>query len=103
MKKKVMRCFLAATLLLAGCSQPNEEIIESELMQEKKSLVTLQSELEQQFDPLAYSIEDPQVILDPYQASPLSALIMFSTEQVVSPKVTIVGKDEWTTFTQTFS
>ncbi len=43
-----------------------------------------------------YSFDDPLIILDPYEASPLSALICFQTEQPSQISITIKGKDELT-------
>lgn len=50
-----------------------------------------------------YTIEDPKVILDPYDISPLTALIIFETKDLTAPTVTIKGKDENSTFTHTFT
>lgn len=72
------------------------------LLEDTKSLVTLQNEYEKDFSTKGYTINNPNVILDPYKSSPLTALIMFETDKAVSPNVTIVGKDENTTFTHTF-
>lgn len=73
------------------------------LLEETKSLVTLQSEYENELKAKGYTIENPNVILDPYKASPLTALIMFETENEVTPKVTIKGKNKSATFTHTFN
>lgn len=72
------------------------------LLEDTKSLVTLQNEYEKDFSTKGYTINNPNIILDPYKSSPLTALIMFETDESVSPKVTIVGKDENTTFTHAF-
>lgn len=72
------------------------------LLEDTKSLVTLQNEYEKDFSTKGYTINNPNVILDPYKSSPLTALIMFETDKAVSPNVTIVGKDENTTFTHIF-
>ena len=68
-----------------------------------ESLITSQYEKEKDFKTEGYTIDEPNVILNPYGNSPLTALILFETEEEVSPKVTIVGKDENTTFTHTFN
>ncbi len=49
-----------------------------------------------------YTFEDPEVILDPYGISPLTALIVFETKDLTTPAITVVGKDENTTITNTF-
>lgn len=65
-------------------------------------LIKKQTELEQELVIDGFTIDNPNIILNPYGNSPLSALILFQTEEEVSPKVTIVGKDDLSTFTHTF-
>ena len=67
-----------------------------------ESLITSQYAKEQDFKTAGYTIDEPNIILNPYGNSPLTALVLFETEEEVSPEVTIVGKDEHTTFTHTF-
>lgn len=67
------------------------------------SLVTKQSNLEKEFSTTGYTIDNPNIILNPYEISPLTALVMFETETEVTPKVTIQGKDKLTTYTHTFT
>ena len=65
-----------------------------------------QYELEQQylndFNNNKYTIENPKVILNPYHISPLTAIVMFKTEEEESVKLTIIGKDEKTTISHSF-
>ena len=65
----------------------------------KESLVTYQSNLEKEFKIDGYTIDNPNIILDPYDASPLTALVLFETDEEVEPTITIIGKDELTTYT----
>ena len=67
------------------------------LLKETKSLTTMQNEYEKDFSTKGYTINKPNVILDPYKSSPLTALIMFETDNKVRPKITVVGKDKNTT------
>ena len=69
----------------------------------KTSLVTKQNEISKSLKTTGYTIDNPKIILDPYEASPLTALVLFETEEEVSPKVIIKGKDKSTTFTTSFS
>ena len=68
-----------------------------------ESMIESQKELEAEFIAEGYTIDEPNVIVNPYGNSPLTALIMFETEDNVSVKITIEGKDEHTTFTNTFA
>ncbi len=49
-----------------------------------------------------YSLENPYVIQDPYQANPLSALILFETESPSIITVEVMGKDTFSTFNYTY-
>ena len=66
------------------------------------SLTEEQSLKEEQFQIKGYTIDNPNIILNPYGNSPLTALILFETKKSVEVKVTISGKDELSTFTHTF-
>ena len=84
-------------ILLNNNNQNVDEVAISE------SLITSQYNKEKDFKTEGYTIDNPNVILNPYGNSPLAALILFETNEEVSPTVTIVGKDENTTFTHTFN
>ena len=84
-------------ILLNNNNQNVDEVAISE------SLITSQYNKEKDFKTEGYTIDNPNVILNPYGNSPLTALILFETNEEVSPTVTIVGKDENTTFTHTFN
>ena len=80
----------------------NSKSTNKKLLKDTKSLVTLQSEYEKDFKTNGYKIENLNIIIDPYKSSPLTALILFETKNDVTPKVTVVGKDNNTTITHTF-
>ncbi len=84
-------------ILLNNNNQNVDEVAISE------SLITSQYNKEKDFKTDGYTVDNPNVILNPYGNSPLTALILFETNEEVSPTVTIVGKDENTTFTHTFN
>lgn len=67
------------------------------------SLTETQKELESEFTSKGYTIDNPNIILNPYEISPLTALVVFESKTSITPKVTIVGKDESSTFTHTFT
>ena len=50
-----------------------------------------------------YTIDNPKIIVNPYGISPLTALIIFNTNDLTSPTVTIKGKDDLSTYTNTFA
>lgn len=95
-------CFIAFCLIVGFLFQPSHKHINEQTLEETKSLITLQQEYENDFKTDGYTIDHPHIILDPYHNSPLTALMLFETKHAVTPKVTVVGKDKHTTYTQTF-
>ena len=72
--------------------QTEEEslITTSETYANQKSITaSLESEVKK-----GYSFEDPKVILDPYGTSPLTAVVVFTTEEKTSGTVTVKGKNK---------
>lgn len=66
------------------------------------TLINEQKLKEENFKIDGYTIDNPNIILNPYGTSPLTALLIFETKESVSPKVTIIGNDELSTFTNSF-
>ena len=100
MKKKIIISLISIIILtipLFILVQNNLE--NSDEIIAKESLITYQSNLEEKFKIDGYTIDNPNIILDPYDASPLTALVLFETNDEVEPTITIVGKDELTTYT----
>ncbi len=64
----------------------------------------LQAQNQRELDILAdyakgsYNLQKPYIIQDPYQANPLSALILFETAEPAQVTVTVEGKDKYVTF-----
>ena len=73
------------------------------IVEVKDGLVSMQEKIEDNFKSSGYTIDNPNIILNPYEISPLTALIIFETEEEVEPTVIINGKDANTTFTNTFA
>lgn len=66
------------------------------------SLATKQAQYEEAFTTDDSSFNEPKIILNPYKNSPLTALVIFKTNEAIAPTVTIQGKDEKTSITHTF-
>ena len=73
-----------------------------ELIKDSPSLVTTQHALEKEIQTSGHTIDDPLVIIDPYNAAPLTAIFAFETEHLEEPTVHIPGKDEQTALDFTF-
>ncbi len=72
-----------------------------------QSLMNAQWEIEQQilmnYKKQSYTPAEPYIVLNPYGTTPLSALVMFDTAKAAKVTVTVLGKDEFTNITHTFS
>ena len=100
--KKTIFLGIIVVSLLCGIIVGYFFVTGGEKVLEKKDILVYQSELENKFTSYGYTIDEPNIILNPYEISPLTALVMFETSDYVSPTVTIVGKSEKTTYTHTF-
>lgn len=100
--KKTIFLGIIVISLLCGIIVGYFFVTGGEKVLEKKDILVYQSELENKFTSYGYSIDEPNIILNPYEISPLTALVMFETNDYVSPMVTVVGKSEKTTYTHTF-
>lgn len=80
----------------------NNKSNNNELLSTTESLVTKQTNIEKNITSKGYTIDKPNIILNPYENSPLTALIIFETKEEISPTITVRGKDKLTTFTKTF-
>ena len=103
-KNKVIGLSIVLVLLVLVClylkfDEDNQNYV---AVDEVSSLIEKQEELERQFKIKGYTIDQPNVVIDPYGNSPLTALILFETSSEVSVKVTVEGKDELSTFSHTF-
>ena len=93
---------LAACLLLAlpvWAGEDSRKVLEPTNPLATQSMVdeALLAELSQNRE-----FSDPEVIVDPYQASPLSAVILFHTEEALGGTITVKGKQEKDNVTGTF-
>lgn len=89
---------LATLILLATLTSLINNSYESrEAFEIKDSLITKQAKIEVDFKVDGFTIDNPSVILNPYGNSPLTALVIFETEKSELPKITVKGKDEWST------
>ena len=62
-------------------------------VKEVKDTITLQNEIESSFSCYGYTLENPKIILNPYENSPLTALVMFETDKREKFTITIKGKN----------
>ncbi len=106
MKKRKIFIILGVVILVAllvlGGFWIEKNKLNKEEVEQTESMIALQKEKEENFKIEGYTIDNPNIILNPYGNSPLSALVIFETENEVAPKVTIKGDDKLSTFTHEF-
>ena len=104
-RKKEIRLIIILLLLLAGILvfvYFNEYDRNDKLVKENESLISLQEGYNYDLNAKGYTIDNPKVVIDPYKASPLTAMVMFETKESTEVKVSIQGKDDKTGLSYTF-
>ena len=105
MKKKNIILIIIVILLVlifGGILIYNHQFVNTKELAVTESLITKQAKYEKELITKGYTIDNPNVVLDPYHNSPLTALVMFETEEEVTPTITVHGEDELSTFSHTF-
>ena len=105
MKKKNIILIIIVILLVlifGGILIYNNQFVNNKELVVTESLITKQSKYEEELITKGYTIDNPNVVLDPYHNSPLTALVMFETEEEVEPTITVHGEDDLSTFSHTF-
>lgn len=69
---------------------------------EYQDIIIAQEQKEKYLTPYGYTLDNPNVILNPYGNSPLSAIILFETDEELPVTITINGKDTLSTYKNTF-
>ncbi len=105
MKKnyKIATILSVALIMVSTLFILNQTATSHNELTEKVSMVDSEYEIEKEFKINSYTLDNPNIILNPYGNSPLTALVLFETEKELDVKVTITGKDKLTTYTHTFS
>lgn len=63
------------------------------LVEEEKDILILQSNKEVYFNVYGYSIDNPNIIVNPYGNSPLTAIVMFETDDYSEVEIVIKSKN----------
>ena len=95
----VLVVFLGGFLLF---NHLDKKSVNNKMVALEENLLEKQKGVEKGFKIEGYTIDKPNIILDPYGNSPLTALILFETDKEVNPEVIIKGKDKNSTFTHKF-
>lgn len=81
----------------------NTSLKGEDLVATKISIRDKQVEIDKTLSSEGYTVDNPNIILNPYEISPLSALIMFESDKPTSVKLTVKGKADSFDIVQDFS
>lgn len=99
--KNLIFISLSLIILLSFILNTNYKLKANETLKINDSLINKQNLISQNiFDEI--DLSQPQIILDPYDISPLTALIIFESSEIVSPTITIKAKENQEDLTYTF-
>lgn len=103
-KKKIIGVSLLCVIILLLLCYVGLDLFSQNntLVDQVVSLMDNQIAREKEFQIDGYTLENPNVIVNPYGNSPLTALVIFETDNEEEVEVTIKGKDKNSTFTHTF-
>lgn len=101
MKKFLM--ISSCLMLIMSFSMLGYKVVSAnEGLYEIKDRILKQEEKESYLTPYGYTLDNPNIILDPYGISPLTALILFETPEEEEVTLTVKGKDANSTYTNKF-
>lgn len=72
-------------------------------IEEVEDIITYQEKKENYLTHYNYTLDNPNIVLNPYGNSPLTALIIFETEEEEEVAITITGKDQNSTYINKFT
>lgn len=102
LKRLLITILTIIGLILVVAFRFNNSLKAESVLVNEKSLIKIQSETDQNLDTKGYSLDNPKIILNPYEISPLTALIIFETNKEVSPEIIIKGKNNSQDITHEF-
>ena len=104
MKKIIAKYILLIIVTFAASIFIYEYVMSNTPINTESDILYTQNQIEtQMLSNTNYTIDNPNVILNPYGNSPLSALIVFQTKDLTTTTVTIKGKDGTKDLTHTFT
>jgi hypothetical protein len=73
-------------------------LMSGEMVSYKEDVLDGQEDNEKYYSSYGFTLDNPNVVVNPYDVSPLTALVMFDLDDVEDIVVTVEGKDEDTTY-----
>lgn len=102
MKKGLLYITLLLIIIISTTIIGYNLVSGKESIQEKENIIAIQTEKESYLTPYGYTLDNPNIVKNPYGISPLTALILFETKEEQEVTITIPGIDPNSTYTNTF-
>lgn len=101
MKKSII--ILSFILVILPLTMISYKLVNANIeLKAEQDIIAVQSNKEIYLTPYGYTIDNPNIIVNPYGISPLTAIILFETPDYQMVTITIHGKDQNSTYTNTF-
>lgn len=106
-RKKTIKISLLAFLiilsvLILSILGINKNLAAGKIILTNESLIVKQKKIDNQLNCHGFTIDNPNIIINPYKIAPLTALIMFETKEEIAPKIIINGKNNSQDFVHQF-
>ncbi len=100
--KKVVIIILCLVIIISSSMVGYLVVSANTEVKIEDNIIDRQNEQIEYLKSYGYTLDNPNVILNPYDISPLTALIIFETDDNIPVSITVVGKNNDTSYTTTF-
>lgn len=100
--KKIVIIIICLIVIIISSSIGYLAVSANTEVAKEENIIDIQNELQENFKSYGYTLNNPNIIINPYEISPLTALIIFETEKETEVSITVEGKTPETTYKNTF-
>lgn len=100
--KKVVIIILCLVIIISSSMVGYLVVSANTEVKIEDNIIDRQNEQIEYLKSYGYTLDNPNVILNPYDISPLTALIIFETNDAVPVSITVVGKNSDNSYTKDF-
>lgn len=100
--KKVVAIILCLIIIISISIIGYTAVSANTEVEVEENIIDKQNELQEYYKSYGYTIDNPNVIINPYEISPLTALIIFETSKEEEITIIVEGKTKETTYINKF-
>lgn len=100
--KKVVIIILCLVIIISSSMVGYLVVSANTEVKIEDNIIDRQNEQIEYLKSYGYTLDNPNIILNPYDISPLTALIIFETDDIVPVSITVVGKNSDNSYTKDF-